>query len=292
MVHVALSEAAEQPPAVDRVERIDPSDFRRDYFKLKRPLHVTGMMAHWPALTKWSFEYFIRLGGGRSVVLEAGNVLQGDTCFETAGLGDYLAALDDPALAGTAKRYLSLFEIFKTFPDLAADVDFSLIRRLTRWNYVFGWFGPPGTLTGYHIDWIDNILAQIVGRKRLWLVPPEQSAAMYPSRKYDFRSTLSSLDPDGVDLTRFPRFATVEPIEVTLHPGEMLFIPRGWWHRVQSLDKSISVNNFGHDLSGILVYQSGAKLKDYAHRLGLFRRHHCTCHMANQARSTTPGTPA
>lgn len=268
-------------PVIERWEQLDPDTFRDRFFQPKRPVVITGMATKWPAIRKWSFPYFADLADDRMVTLERGNVLQGATDFETRGLRNYIDELlnssKDKVEAG-GRTYLSLFKIFAHFPELRQDVDFSLITRLTRWHYVFGWLGPAGTVTGYHIDWIDNILAQISGRKRLWLVPPEQSRFMYPSVKYDFRSTLSALDPDGWDRDRYPLFERVTPVCVTLEPGQMLFIPRGWWHRVQSLDPSISVNTFGHDIAGILIHQSRAKLLDGLHRLGLFGGTACTCH--------------
>ena len=32
--------------------------------------------------------------------------------------------------------------------------------------------------------------------------------------------------------------------QVTLDPGDVLFVPKKWWHYVQSLDTSISINTW------------------------------------------------
>lgn len=282
-------------PRLDRVDRLSLVEFRKRYFRPKRPVLITGMASAWPAARKWSFAFFRDLAEDRKVVLESGNVLQGKTAFETSGFRAYVEHLmttgpTSEAGKGAARRYLSMFNIFEHYPALRDDVDFSLITDLTRWHYTFGWLGPQGTLTGFHIDWIDNILAQIQGRKRLWLVSPQDSHCMYPSRKYDFRSTLSSVDPEDYDPARYPWFAQVRPIQVDLEPGHMLFIPRGWWHRVQSLDPSISVNTFAHDLRGILFHQSRSKLLDKLHRCGLYGVGNCTCHMDADRRRV--GKPA
>lgn len=270
---------------VDRVPRLDSAEFAKRYFKPRRPVVITDMATQWSACSRWSFDFFAQLDPERAVTLEKGNVLQGETAFESARMADYLAGLQeggqpapDAEEGDAAKRYLSMFRVFEQFPQLRNDVDFSLLEAMTLKQVYFAWLGPAGTLTGYHIDWIDNILAQISGRKRVWLVPPSVSQAMYPSRKYDYRSTLSEVEPNTWDAARHPLFATVRPIEISLEPGQMLFIPRGWWHRVMSLTPSISINAFAHDLSGLLLHQSRASLLHALHRLGLYGRADCTCH--------------
>eukprot|EP00762_Andalucia_godoyi_P006820 ANDGO_00958.mRNA.1 JmjC domain-containing protein D len=71
--------------------------------------------------------------------------------------------------------------------------------------------------------------AQIYGSKRFIFWAPSDTAFLYPG--YGNKPLLSSiLDPDNVDLMKFPLFAKATRIECVLQPGEVLFIPSGWWH--------------------------------------------------------------
>jgi lysine-specific demethylase 8 len=132
-------------------------------------------------------------------------------------------------------------------------------------------------VTGYHIDWADNLLAQIVGRKFVKLVSFDQRKQMYPSSKYDSNTLMSSVNADNYDRNRYPEFANVDALYTVLEPGEILFIPRGYWHYVRSLDPSISVNNFGIDWKSFFRDKPREYAKKYLHRLGLYGKE-CTCH--------------
>jgi ribosomal protein L16 Arg81 hydroxylase len=37
-------------------------------------------------------------------------------------------------------------------------------------------------------------------------------------------------------------FARADMLDVVLQPGEVLFIPVGWWHHIRSLEISINVS--------------------------------------------------
>ena len=179
---------------------------------------------------------------------------------------------------GQHKAYLSVFNIFAAFPQLRQDVDFSVINRYKLKHTVAGWIGPAETLTGYHIDWGDNILAQISGRKEVHLVSPDQTPFMYASQKFDQGTTISAVDTEHQDAENYPLFEKVIPWKVTLEPGQMLFIPRGWWHHVRSLDKSISVSNITFDLRGILFDAIPSRIKQVLHDAGVWPCE-CTCHV-------------
>jgi len=108
------------------------------------------------------------------------------------------------------------------------------------------WTGPGGTLSVLHFDRVHNFSVQLYGRKKWILIPPEQYADVYwPCDELRAGMLLfSPVDAERPDLADFPRFARARPIEVTLEPGEILFLPTGWWHQVRSLDPSISLNFF------------------------------------------------
>jgi Cupin-like domain len=52
------------------------------------------------------------------------------------------------------------------------------------------------------------------------------------------------LHPDAPDVDRFPLYRGLEPIEVELQGGEMLFLPSFWWHQVHSVTTEIGVNSW------------------------------------------------
>ena len=48
-----------------------------------------------------------------------------------------------------------------------------------------------------------------------------------------FYSEVNVLAPD---IQKHPKYFLAPYIETILCPGEMLFIPRGWWHFIKALD--------------------------------------------------------
>ena len=204
--------------------------------------------------------------------------------YDVMEYSDYVRriAADD---FGPDKRagYLSVFRIFRSFPHLRADVDFSLLAQHKVKNTVSGWIGPAGTVTGFHVDWGDNVLAQICGRKEVRLVAPKDSKYMYPAKRFDQGTMSSEMDVDHYDAARFPLFEKAKEYRVVVHPGEMLFIPRGWWHHVRSLDKSISVSNMSYDAKGIVVDLLSQRVKQALHDVGLYRVP-CTCHIVHNGK--------
>jgi lysine-specific demethylase 8 len=269
---------------IDVVDTITPAAFKREYIDTNTPLLMRKVTANWPAMKKWSFEFFTNLSLPKQVFLEMNNVLQGGGQYEVMEYGDYIRRIaDDGNGQGAPKGYLSVFRIFNAFPELRSDVDFSLLSQFKLKNTAKGWIGPAGTVTGYHVDWGDNVLAQICGRKEVRLVAPKDSKYMYPSRRFDQGTMSSEMDVDCLDAERFPLFEKATEYRAIIHPGEMLFIPRGWWHHVRSLDKSISVSNISYDAKGIVVDLLSERIKQVLHDVGLYRVP-CTCHITHNGK--------
>eukprot|EP00039_Didymoeca_costata_P005960 m.86178 g.86178 ORF g.86178 m.86178 type:complete len:179 (-) comp13047_c0_seq2:29-565(-) len=52
----------------------------------------------------------------------------------------------------------------------------------------------------------------------------------------------SQVDFNNPDLERFSEFRNAKGVEATLEPGDVLYIPRTWFHHIISLDHTVSVN--------------------------------------------------
>jgi len=87
-------------------------------------------------------------------------------------------------------------------------------------------------------------LSQVKGSKRVLLIPPAHEADCYPITADRLQNNSSQVDAEAPDLARFPRFAAarVAGCSVDLHAGDLLYVPRRWWHHVRSLSSSISVS--------------------------------------------------
>ncbi|MGC7837682.1 cupin-like domain-containing protein [Pseudomonas wayambapalatensis] len=105
------------------------------------------------------------------------------------------------------------------------------------------WLGPKGTLTPLHRDDTDNLFAQVWGEKSMLLAAPHHREALGCWAT----SPLGGLegcdfDPDNPDFEGFPAARDVEFLHVHLGPGDLLFLPEGWFHQVTSLSTSLSIN--------------------------------------------------
>ena len=93
---------------------------------------------------------------------------------------------------------------------------------------------------------------------------PHHSRLLYPhteglntnSSRIDLDADFASLPPNGEEAAgvstedgasppaypQFPGFADVPYMDCVLGPGQMLYMPPGWWHYVRSLSTSCSVS--------------------------------------------------
>jgi len=211
----------------------------------QRPVILTDATDDWPARGKWSLDYFAEQLGDREYLAELDLPTDVPVSYR---LDDFQREVRMRDFIQTVKNsdsdrasYITNKSIDR-FPGMAPDVQFErLVGQPVREDLTKLWIGTANTKSSLHFDWYENLLCQLIGRKRVYLIDPAETSNLY---QYASNIDKSRIDVEDPNLERFPRFRNVIVHEGVLEEGDLLLIPMLWWHSVRSLSPSISVNCF------------------------------------------------
>jgi hypothetical protein len=203
----------------------------------QRPLLLKGAAADWPAVKQWSPAYLARIVGDVQVTPSVGLP---DTevpyNHRDKGFRKTMTVQEFVALMGTGDRcYIDQVSIRK-MPGLERDFDFASLSPPDLKDVIL-WMGAS-TRSGMHYDYVDNLFAQVHGTKLAILAAPEEAGNLH---LFPDSHTKSQVAPEHPDLKAHPRFARAHLMQATLEPGDVLFLPRAWWHYFASSPSSISL---------------------------------------------------
>lgn len=266
---VMPSKRNRESSVIDRgsASSIDQNEFMDTYLSENKPFVAENcFLQTWPLAPPWELNLLAeRFGGHRVPVF--------DTLFEmqrTVRFGDYVSMIVNEWPSEEPMPYMRWYARQRKIQLTCADEAFAELAEswaapswLPSADYVF----PPirenadpvrdsfpakglficgaGGRTRLHVDpWAsDACLCQVTGEKRFIMYPP--SAAEFLS---DGESVVDIEHPDDV---RFPRWRSINSIiDVTLFPGDAIFIPAGWFHTAVALTPSVSITwNFVHEVN-------------------------------------------
>jgi hypothetical protein len=115
------------------------------------------------------------------------------------------------------------------------------------------WLGSPANISS-HYDTFDNLACVIGGRRRFTLYAPELIGKLYVGPIDNTMSgppvSLAASAPPGSD-TQFPLFAEIrdQALHAQLEPGDALYLPKLWWHQVESTAPFNGLVNYWWDAS-------------------------------------------
>ena len=224
-------------------------DFSQRYLTLSsnpEPCVLKGIVEQWPAFGKWNdLEYFHERFGYRTVPVEVGqHYLAANWGQKLMTVTDFLARYVVSGSLLEEKGYLAQHPLFDQIPELKDDIcipEYCCLSLNDAEPLIHAWFGPVGTVSPLHYDRSQNILAQVVGRKYVRLYTPSQSDALLPIPSFINKNS-SQIDLDDPQQLQKHGIADLEFVDCILEAGDALFIPKGWWHYIRSLDVSFSVS--------------------------------------------------
>ncbi|KAL2556829.1 2-oxoglutarate (2OG) and Fe(II)-dependent oxygenase superfamily protein [Forsythia ovata] len=133
------------------------------------------------------------------------------------------------------------------------------------------WMNNAQSRSSTHYDPNHNLLCIIAGCKQVVLWPPSASPFLYPMPLYGEASNHSAIALENPDLRVYPRAEHLDKYsqKVTLHAGDALFIPEGWFHQVDSGSLTIAVNFWWRSdvMSGMLEHMDAYYLRRILKRL-------------------------
>jgi len=228
------------------IERIAPpsrAEFEERYVRRSRPVILRGAIRDWPAMARWSNEYFRRRFGEREVPVV--RVKNGALYDPKTGVNYEkmrVAAYVDQLEHGRAADLYMVFRVQEVMPELFEDIVRPVYCRDASWSRSRLWYASPGTKGALHRDLPENLYAQISGRKKFLLLNRDKTRLVY---RYSLRSGVpnySPVDAEVPDLERYPRFRSAELVSAEVEAGDLLYIPSMWWHQARSLDTSLAIN--------------------------------------------------
>ncbi|XP_029967549.1 tRNA wybutosine-synthesizing protein 5 isoform X1 [Salarias fasciatus] len=247
--------------AVRVITEVDRDVFLRDVYPLRRPAVLRGVCLG-PCLQKWTVDYLAEKGGCREVKIHVSTVPQMDFLhknfvYRTLPFNEFVKRASETKhadffLCEDESYYLrSLGEdvrkepadLRKQFPDLAQDFHVPPFFEADQFFSSVFRISSQALQLWTHYDVMDNLLAQVTGRKRVVLYSPRDALHLYLSGDKS-----EVLDIDNPDLTLFPDFVKAKRYECVLEPGDLLFIPALWFHNTLALQFGVGVNVFWRHL--------------------------------------------
>lgn len=241
-------------------------EFQQEIIPLYRPAIIRGYFKDWPAIAKQResvsdlTNYIKSFDQGKNVVTYCGDSsIQGRFFYQNDMQGfnferitekfddavnRILSHVDNP---NPPAVYSGAISIAENIPGFAAQNRCEIAGNTAVARI---WMGNAA-IVSTHYDMLDNIVGVVSGRRRFTLFPPEQVSNLYVG-PIDFTLSgqpVSMVPLKDPDFDKYPRFkdalAAAEVAE--LEPGDALFIPKLWWHHVESLDRFNMIVNYWWD---------------------------------------------
>lgn len=214
--------------------------FRKHYLSGSIPLVIKNFSTLFPAGRLWTFDYLDEKIGDHIIgVLD--NRKKKSTAITSPDLRMKFSEFSAIIRRDEETSYrIFAFNMFREFPELRKEFPTPEIVRGLLGNLGLTFFGGKNSAVRFHfdIDCSGVLMTQVIGRKRVILIPPAYDKFLY---KVPFTS-FSMVDLERPDYDKFQGLKYVEGYDFILQPGDALFMPSRYWHFNTYLEGGMAIS--------------------------------------------------
>lgn len=247
---------------------ITPEHFQQDIVQNCRPVVLRGLVADWPVVDaarsspRALKDYLAALDSGRRIDTYFGDPAIGGKYYYTPDLQGFNferksitlreamdAIVEAAEHPGGRSVYAGAAPTADFLPGFAdrnpLPVPCPVAPRI--------WLGTASNVSS-HYDTFDNVACVIAGQRRFTLYAPELIAKLYVGPIDNTMAgapvSLAASAPEG-SAKDYPLFEEIrdQALKAELEPGDALYIPKLWWHQVESLAPINGLANYWWDTS-------------------------------------------
>ncbi|WP_455884927.1 cupin-like domain-containing protein [Pseudomonas spelaei] len=238
---------------LESIEASNVALFQKKYLMNEKPVILKGMGKDWPAIRRWSADFFRNTYGHVKVPVCYYKTKQQELYKNQAKipLREYinLAEKNNFPDSNAELPYLGGWIYHKEFPELLDDIDMTLPCFPDNWLYKLPpsiSISPTNLIIGYqhvssplHTDsfFVNSVLTMIAGEKKARMVSPSHTFAVSNGQDLFNPETVNEVLDQGADI-----------FEGAISAGDAFYIPPGWWHNVINCGFTIAVQNLHVDI--------------------------------------------
>jgi len=229
---------------IEKKDSISYEDFIEQHAKPRVPVVLKNASAAWASNKIFTPEFFEKNFGNDETMSDG-------KLYKMSELLDMTAKStpENPA------PYPNLYEIPEQLPELMKLLQpIHLHYSRPNWfrskavpygkfgNSIQLFIGGKGNQYSLHKDYFHTNawITQLYGEKKFVVFPGDQEKYLYPGKE-GFKRYLSPINILAPDYEKYPEYKNAKPVEVTLQPGETIFIPNGLWHTTVAYGQNISL---------------------------------------------------
>ncbi|KAL6756934.1 JmjC protein [Haematococcus lacustris] len=220
---------------VDRRQGLTAQQFREQYEETNRPVVLSDGAADWPALRKWTPSFLQQAFREHAVIAGSFDVTMATYLAYAATTWDEMPLyLFDKRFMEACPALGQDFQVPSVFTE-----DLMGVMGAQRPDFRWLIAGPARSGSSFHID--PNATsawnAVVSGRKKWVLYPPScPPPGVHPSPDGAEVAAPVSLMEWFINFYDAAQEGKVQPLECVVQAGEVMFVPRGWWHACLNLD--------------------------------------------------------